>query len=147
MTARIKKAVETDAAGILAIENICFSFPHTREQLLREISSGNSIVLTAYEEDQVCGFVTAQCVMDEGYIGDVAVAERSRRRGIGDALLKELRREAERRQLSFVTLEVRESNAPAIALYEKNGYKKISVMKDYYTQPKENAVIMTLLLQ
>jgi len=155
----IQYATERDADGILAIETDCFSLPHTKDQLIREIGSEQSVILVAKEKNNtkdakennindiietVAGFVTMQYVLDEGYIGDVAVAAAYRRRGIADLLLQRLKQEGESRNLSFITLEVRESNAPAIALYEKNGYRKVSVMKDYYTLPKENAVIMTL---
>lgn len=142
----VRRACVEDADEILVIETSCFTLPHTREQLLREIAAEHRIILAAEKNGMVVGFVTLQYIVDEGYIGDVAVAESFRRRGIADLLLQKLRQEGLSKKLSFLTLEVRASNAPAIALYEKNGYRKISVMKDYYTLPKEDALIMTLYL-
>ena len=81
--------------------------------------------------------------MDEGYIGNVAVRPAYRRRGIADALLQGLEKLGRERELSFLTLEVRAGNAPAIALYEKNGYARVGRRPGYYDHPKEDAILMT----
>ena len=66
-----------------------------------------------------------------------------RRRGVGDRLMASLDHVAETHKLAFISLEVRESNLPAIGLYEKNGYHKTGLIPNCYAQPKENAVVMT----
>ena len=86
-------------------------------------------------------------VLDEGYISNVAVSPECRRQGIGDALIAEMDSRAKRRALSFATLEVRESNAPAIALYSKHGYVPVGTRKNYYDLPRESAILMTKFLQ
>ena len=88
-----------------------------------------------------------QTVLDEGYIGNVAVRPAFRRRGIADALLDALETLGRERELSFLTLEVRAGNAPAIALYEKNGYAQTGRRPGYYDHPKEDAILMTYYLK
>ena len=82
-------------------------------------------------------------VLDEGYISNVAVSAEYRRQGIADALINKLCERAEELDLSFVTLEVRKSNDPAIALYSKYGFVPVGERKNYYEQPRENALLMT----
>ena len=86
-------------------------------------------------------------VLDEGYVSNVAVDPDCRRMGIADALICEIVSRAKALELSFVTLEVRESNAPARRLYEKHGFENVGLRKNYYDFPKENAILMTLLLK
>ena len=84
-----------------------------------------------------------QTVLDEGYITNVAVSPACRRQGIGRALIEELKKRAAQSGLSFVTLEARASNAPAIALYEGAGFRQVGVRRNFYTAPAEDAVLMT----
>ena len=85
-------------------------------------------------------------VLDEGGITNVAVFPVHRRQGIADALLNELLRRAKGLGLATVTLEVRETNAPAIALYQKTGFVPVGRRKNYYTSPTEDAILMTVTL-
>ena len=82
-------------------------------------------------------------MLDEGYIGNVGVRREFRRRGAADRLLEALDRCAAELGLSFLTLEVRAGNAPAISLYEKHGYVRVGLRPAYYSNPKEDAVLMT----
>lgn len=143
MTFRIRDALEQDAEQIAALEAALFSFPHSREQILSSLADGRHELAAAVSGDRVLGYAGFSFVLDEGYIDNVAVAPESRRHGIADALMAELDRRAGERRLSFLTLEVRESNAPAVGLYEKNGFQVQSVLKNYYAKPAENAIIMT----
>ena len=81
-------------------------------------------------------------VLDEGYINNVAVREEYRQRGIASALLDVFIRFAKAHQLAFLTLEVRDSNAPAAALYASLGFAQIGLRKNYYQHPKEDARIL-----
>lgn len=129
------------------LENVCFSLPWTKEQLADSLPDDMHVFIVAKDEAGVIGYVGMTTVLDEGYIANVAVAPAQRRRGIGDALLDELERRAEQRELSFMTLEVRKSNAPAIALYEKHGFSPVGERKNYYRYPTENAILMTKYLK
>ena len=83
-------------------------------------------------------------VLDEGYIGNVAVTPGHRRQGVGDALLAALTALGRERGLAFLTLEVRESNLPARRLYEKHGFRPAGCRRGYYSRPREDAILMTL---
>ena len=86
-------------------------------------------------------------MLDEGDIGNVAVAPDSRRRGSGAALLKALFAESERRGAAVLQLEVRESNFAARRLYEKNGFEIVGKRKNYYEKPAEDAILMSKFFQ
>lgn len=139
----ITDAAERQLDAIEAIERECFSTPWTREQLATQLSGDRHVFLAAEIDGQVAGYVGMMHVLDEGYISNVAVGGAFRRRGIGDALIAELISRCESLGLVFVTLEVRRSNAPARALYEKHGFVAVGERRNYYEQPREDAVLMT----
>lgn len=128
---------------IEALEQVCFSVPWTREQLRTQLGE-RQIFLAAVEGEQVVGYVGLMYVLDEGYISNVAVAPEHRRRGLARQLLAELERRCRALQLAFMTLEVRASNTPAIALYESRGFRQVGRRKNYYKNPAEDAILMTL---
>lgn len=140
---RLDRFSEDDVRQLAEIEAECFSAPLSEDQLRSLLMSGNTLFLAAREGETAIGSVWAQTVLDEGYIGNVGVRREFRRRGAADRLLEALDRCAAELGLSFLTLEVRESNAPAIALYEKHGYGRVGVRPAYYRDPKEDAVLMT----
>lgn len=132
---------------ILLMEQQCFSVPWTRDQLAAQMSDSMYIFLAAEDENgRAVGYVGLMYVLDEGYISNVAVSPSRRREGIADMLLTELYARAKAKKLSFLTLEVRESNAPAQSLYKKHGYTEVGMRKGYYSLPKEDAVLMTCFL-
>ena len=134
---------ETDVAQLAEIEQECFSHPLEEKQIAALLRDENTCFLLARRDDIITGSLWVQTVLDEGYIGNVAVRPAYRRCGIADALLRELSALAQEKQLAFLTLEVRAGNVPAIALYEKNGYIRVGQRPGYYSDPKEDAVLMT----
>ncbi len=130
---------------IAALEAACFSRPWS-ESLLRDLlGSEHSHMLTAEGPDgTVLGYAGLTAVADEGYIDNIAVDERYRRQGIARAMLEEFIRRGREGGLAFLTLEVRASNAPAIALYEKLGFELAGRRRRYYDEPVEDALLMTL---
>lgn len=132
---------------ILLMEQQCFSVPWTHEQLMAQLSDFMHIFLAAEDENgRAVGYAGLMYVLDEGYISNVAVSPDRRREGIADMLLTELYERAKAKKLSFLTLEVRESNIPAQSLYKKHGYTDVGRRKAYYSRPKEDAVLMTCFL-
>lgn len=136
---------ERHLAALAAIEKACFHAPWSETMLREELGKG--IFLAAERDGAAVGYVGCQTVLDEGYITNVAVSPDCRRQGVARALLDELKARAVQAGLSFVTLEVRASNAPAIALYEGAGFVRVGVRKNFYTAPAEDAVLMTLFLK
>jgi len=137
-------AREEDLPRIEEIEIACFSCPWTLDQLGTQLDGERYIFIVAEDElGVVQGYVGMMCVLDEGYISNVAVAPECRRQGIADSLITELCNRADKRSMAFVTLEVRAGNTAAMSLYEKHGFIPVGRRKGYYDLPKEDAILMT----
>lgn len=136
---------ERHLAALAEIEKACFHAPWSADMLHEELGKG--IFLVAEQDGEVAGYVGCQTVLDEGYITNVAVSPDCRRQGIGRTLIEELKKRAAQSGLSFITLEARASNAPAIALYEGAGFRQVGVRRNFYTAPAEDAVLMTYYLK
>ena len=128
---------------IAELERECFSAPWSEAMLTEALFDAQASFIVAESEDGgLLGYAGLHVVLDEGYIDNVAVDPAYRRQGIADALIDTFVRFGAAK-LAFLTLEVRASNEPAIALYRKHGFEEVGRRKDYYTKPKEDAVIMT----
>ncbi|MDR1629757.1 MAG: ribosomal protein S18-alanine N-acetyltransferase [Oscillospiraceae bacterium] len=132
---------------IAEIEKECFSVPWSREMLEAELEKDNARFFAAYFDGEVAGYAGANNIAGEVYITNVAVRERFRRRGIARALVERLIFVSRQDGTAFVSLEVRQSNAAAIALYHGLGFLKVGERKDFYEDPAEDAYIMTLFLK
>lgn len=139
----ILKARPEHIPAIAALERVCFPAEPWPEDMIGRMADNFTV---AAEEGAVLGYLALSSVLDEGNIDNVAVAPEYRRRGIADALLIDVIRRARERGLSFLTLEVRAGNDPAIRLYEKYGFQPVGRRKNYYEKPREDAIIMTLVL-
>ena len=138
----IEKMNATHVPQIAALEKLCFSDPWSEKSIETELSCRLSVWLVALEGEQVVGYVGSQTVIDESDMMNIAVHPDFRRRGIAEALVAELEAALRQRGSRALTLEVRDSNAPAIALYEKLGFAQIGLRKNYYRNPKEDARIL-----
>ena len=144
-TVRIVPMTHEHLDEVAALERICFSDPWSRNMLAEELDNACSAYLVALspEDGSVEGYAGLLVVADEGYITNVAVRPEARRGGVASALLDVFVRFAEGNRLAFLTLEVRESNYAAIALYGSRGFRGVGRRKNYYEHPKEDAIIMT----
>ena len=129
-------------AEIALLEKECFSTPWSENALIEELNNFNSHFLVAYS-DKVLGYIGVQEIYGEAYITNVAVFSSFRKNGIGRTLLRAAIEGAQSRNCEFITLEVRESNRSAIALYESEGFKIAGIRKNFYTNPIENGIIYT----
>ena len=143
MNCTVRPAAAEDLPVLAALERECFSHPWSENSLAETLQNGRSIFLLAEREREPLGYLGMEYVLDEGSITNVAVFAAHRRQGIADALIKELLHYAAAQELSTVTLEVRETNAPAIALYQKHDFVPVGRRKNYYTSPPEDAILMT----
>ena len=98
------------------------------------------------ESSPIAGYIVARETAGELHINNVAVRSEYRRRGIAAALLSRVLQEARRRKANAAFLEVRSANFAAQALYEKSGFRAIARRADYYSEPREDAVVMSLVL-
>ncbi|MGI5977800.1 MAG: ribosomal protein S18-alanine N-acetyltransferase [Candidatus Limivicinus sp.] len=143
----IEEGCKKYIAALEKLENQCFSLPWTKEQLESQMPDDRHIFLVAKLGDSVIGYAGMMYIIDEGYISNVAVDGAHRKSGIGSLLIEELLHRAEALNLRFVSLEVRETNEPAKALYGKYDFEPVGLRKNYYDSPKENAIIMTRFLK
>lgn len=116
--------------SFMALEE-SFTSPHARFWVAEEVPTGN-----------VLGYASFNEVVGEGYVNNVAVFPLFQRKGIASKLVDAMWHYAEK-NLEFLSLEVRISNRPALALYEKKAFTRIALRKNYYDHPTEDAVIMT----
>ncbi len=127
---------------IARLETVCFSSPWSEKALSEELENENAHFLVA-ASDTVLGYIGVQEICGEAYITNIAVFREYRNCGIGRALLKSACAGAKERNCEFITLEVRESNLAAIALYESEGFEKAGIRKNFYSDPTENGIIYT----
>lgn len=136
----IEKFEEKHLDGVEKIEKTCFAHPWSREDLKNQIALDTSHFLVATVDGNVAGYMGLQIFGGEGYVTNVAVLPEYRKQGIAESLI----REQMKNKMSFITLEVRESNLPAISLYTKCGFKNVGIRPNFYSAPTENAIIMTI---
>ena len=136
---KIEKLSKKHLDDVWEIEKICFSSPWSREDLEKQINIETSHFLVAVEDGRAVGYMGLQIFSDEGYVTNVAVLPQYRQRGIAAMLINEQMKN----QMAFITLEVRQSNTPAINLYTKMGFENVGIRPNFYSNPTENAIIMT----
>ena len=147
--ARIERlASEEDLDAVLAIEEASFNNPTTREWYQRELERPDVcfIYVLRTPEHPVAAFCAFWLVAGQAHINNLAVLPALRGRGLGTQLLKALIGEVARLGASVMTLEVRESNTPALQLYQRAGFKQAGVRKNYYTKPVEDALVLSFML-
>ncbi len=127
---------------IAVLEKICFSDAWSEEAILPELSNPLSYWLVALDGDRVAGYVGSQSVLGETDMMNLAVAPEYRRQGVAQNLIALLVQRLSAMGNHSLSLEVRISNAPAIALYEKLGFAGIGRRPNYYRNPKEDALIL-----
>lgn len=146
MNYRIVPMSSAHLDAVEALEKICFPEDPWSRQIFEEalMNKNTSSLLALAEDGSVLGYLLFTAVLDEGDVDNIAVAPAARRQGIASALLEEFRRYGRKHGLANLFLEVRPSNTGAAALYEKLGYREAGRRKNYYLNPKEDAIIMKL---
>ena len=127
---------------VAQLEKICFSDPWSEMSIAHELESLWSYWLVAVDGDTVAGYIGSQSSIDEADIMNVAVHPDYRRQGIAENLINTLVADLKKRGCHALLLEVRASNTPAITLYEKVGFAQVGCRKNYYRNPKEDALIL-----
>ena len=131
-----------DVPHVCAIEVLCFSAPWNENMIISSWESRLSCWLIAEIDGCVAGYVGSEAVLDSADMMNIAVAPAYRKRGIAEALIKALVEHLQQRDILFLLLEVRVSNAPAIALYNKLCFEQVGRRPRYYTNPREDALIL-----
>lgn len=129
-------------AQVAALEKLCFSTPWSENSIAGELSNDLSLWYVALCDGAVVGYIGSQTCSGETDMMNVAVHPDHRRRGIAESLIDCLIVELKNRGSGCLSLEVRASNAPAIALYEKLDFREVGRRPNYYRNPKEDALIL-----
>ena len=142
METQILPMTADDIAQVAALEQACFSDPWPQSVLEKELENELSLWLVAKQGGEVVAYVGSQSVLDEADMMNLAVREDARRQGIARSLVLALCRELSKKGVKSLTLEVRDSNEPAIRLYEALGFSQVGKRPNYYFHPKEDARIL-----
>ena len=137
----IERMNETHVAAVAALEKLCFADPWSLSSIASELNNPLALWLVAVEDGDLIGYIGSQSVMGESDMMNVAVHPDHRRKGVGEMLVLALC-EALSGENTSLALEVRASNAPAISLYEKLGFVQVGLRRNYYRNPKEDALIL-----
>ena len=132
---------------VAEMDKALFTRPWSQDSWESELYNTTvSLVVAETEEGHVLGYGVLGVILDEGCLEKIAVKPEYQRQGIAQAILGSYLRYG-RENLAFITLEVREDNAPAIALYRKNGFAEVGRRKNYYSEVHKDAILMTLEFQ
>lgn len=139
----VEKASADDIKSMAALEKECFSSPWSENSLLDSFNSKTEFFV-AKQKDKIIGYAGLTAVAGEGYITNIAVTNKERKKGVGSLLTCRLIISAQKKQLDFISLEVRKSNEKAQSIYKNQGFKQVGLRKNFYTLPTEDAIIMTV---
>lgn len=142
----LRRGTVEDIPVIALLEQACFSDPWSERAFEDFFSNPLSFCLVTEEKGAINGYACGYFLLDMCEIANIAVEPSCRRRGLASLILDTIIRESCRRQISKIMLEVRESNLPARNLYNRFGFLQVGLRKNYYTNPKENAVLMDKVL-
>lgn len=139
---QIVKFTKKHLKDILQVEKECFSTPWSEKMFEEEISGKFSHYYVAEIDAHAVAYMGMWSLSGEGHITNVAVSKSHRRKGIAKALISHFIDIAREENLEFMTLEVRASNEPAIALYKSFGFIEVGIRKKYY-ENSEDAYLLT----
>ena len=138
----IRKMTAREVPQVAELEKLCFAMPWSEKSVAGELDNPLALWLVAMEGDRLAGYVGSQTVMDETDMMNLAVAPQFRRQGVGEALVNALVASLTDFGSRCLTLEVRDSNEAARALYGKLGFTEIGRRRGYYRDPREDALIL-----
>ena len=139
MEIKIIEAAPENTADILKIEQACFTTPWSEQSIAESLQNKNTHFYLALADGETAGYMGVQIFSGEGYVTNIATLPRFRRRGVASALMQRTMEN----EMEFLTLEVRESNTPAISLYQRLGFKEVGKRPRFYREPTEDAILMT----
>ena len=137
----IRDVCKNDIPQIAEIEKNSFTDPWTETALMSQISEKYGIFLTAEKSDKIVGYIIGSCDGENAFIEKIAVGNSVRKQGVGTALLNKFTSEISN-SAKQISLEVRESNFAAKALYFSVGFETAGIRKDLYELPRENGIVM-----
>ena len=140
----IKPMEKNDIDNVVALEKMSYGNHHwSKESFLNELSNDLAKYFCVFDSgNNLLGYCGCWQILEEAHITNISVSPNFRRKHIGETLLKKVIDDCYKNMVKFITLEVRVSNAAAIGLYEKYGFKSLGTRKGYYQDNNEDALIM-----
>ena len=132
------KLTPVEIPSVLSIEEQNSDYPWSQDQFISSIENSNNICYCLNLNDKTIGYLIAMLALDSADILNIGIEPDFERQGHGTALLNHLIEELKKRSIREILLEVRAGNKPAIQFYKKQGFKEISVRKNYYTKNSKN---------
>ena len=139
----VKRISENDIEAVAALESGIFPDPWSAKSIKETHEQGNAVILGAYQDEILTGYVIFYYVLDEGEIARIAVSKEYRRQGVADLIYAGLLEFCKEKGIERILLDVRVSNEPAIAFYRKSGFAEDGIRKNFYDNPKEHALLMS----
>ena len=139
----IHEIAEKDISDIERMEREIFPDPWSQKGISDTWKQNHALILGAWLEERMIGYVVFYYVLDEGEIVRIAVDAACRRQGAAGQMLKELWRFCSEKEITRMMLDVRKSNKPAIYFYQSHGFVEDGIRKNYYENPSEDAILMS----
>ena len=146
MAANVERAsLRRDIDGLVELEALSFQRPWSRQMLIDELSkvSVSEAFVVRINQDSLVGYCSWRLIEGELHLNNLAIHPEHRRQGLARLLLMHLAQDATSRGVRSIMLEVRSSNAAALKLYLRMGFKRVGMRPDYYTNPVEDAVLLS----
>ena len=137
-----ERLADSDLGEVAELEKLCFSAPWSVESLKLLTNEGIGVGMVCHKDGKVCAYGGMLVAVDEGQIANIATHPDYRRQGYGRAVVEAFIKYAKNNKLASISLEVRVSNKAAIDLYSSLGFKTEGKRKDFYTAPREDAIVM-----
>lgn len=138
----IRWMIRRDMPEVLAIERQCFEFPWFDDDFIRCLRQRNCIGMVAEHNERVVGFMIYELHKNRLHILNFAVQDQLRRRGIGGQMVRKLISKLSHDRRSRILLEIRETNLPAQLFFRSQGFRAVSVLRDFYEDTPEDAYLM-----
>lgn len=139
----IRRIRREDVPDVAELERKIFSDAWSERAIMETLEQKQTMLLSAYEDKKLVGYVILYYVLEDGEIARIAVDDPYRRKGVASRMLRELEILCKDNGVSKLLLDVRESNAAAYSFYEKQGFTRDGFRRNYYSDPVENAVLMS----
>ena len=132
----------THVPQVAELERLCFADPWSEKSIASELDNRLAFWLVAIDEDRVVGYVGSQTVLGETDMMNIAIHPDYRKRGVATMLIEDLILHLTQQGSHSLMLEVRSSNEPAKSLYSKMGFETVGIRRNYYRNPREDAMIL-----
>lgn len=143
----VRPMTTRDLDQVALLEEQCFSVPWSKAVFQVSLQEPHHRFLVAEEDGAILGYAGCYIILDEADVTNIAVSEKIRRLGVGRTLLQALKNVVRDAGAETLFLEVRESNDPAIRLYTSEGFTQVGRRKDYYEDPREDALLYAFSLK